>query len=64
MQTGTILAASPWALGLEEKLMPQYLKELGYSTHAIGKVNTCENCLHTIIQTRLLFFGFSEFVCF
>ncbi|XP_057307956.1 arylsulfatase J-like isoform X1 [Hydractinia symbiolongicarpus] len=37
MQSGTISAANPWGLGLEEKLLPQYLKEIGYKTHAIGK---------------------------
>jgi arylsulfatase A-like enzyme len=32
-----IVANEPWGLGLEEKLLPEYLKELDYSTHAIGK---------------------------
>ena len=39
MQSGTIDPASPWGLSLKEKLLPQYLKELGYKTHAIGKVS-------------------------
>lgn len=38
MQSGTIDSASPWGLSLKEKLLPQYLKEIGYKTHAIGKV--------------------------
>ena len=38
MQSGTIDAASPWGLSLKEKLLPQYLKEQGYKTHAVGKV--------------------------
>ena len=39
MQSGTIDSASPWGLSLKEKLLPQYLKEMGYETHAIGKVS-------------------------
>ena len=38
MQNGVILAAQPYGLGLNETLMPQYLKELGYATHGVGKV--------------------------
>ena len=38
MQDGVILAAQPYGLGLNETLMPQYLKELGYTTHGVGKV--------------------------
>lgn len=37
MQHDVILENAPWGLGLDEKLMPQYLREAGYSTHAIGK---------------------------
>ena len=38
MQNGVILAAQPYGLGLNETLMPQYFKELGYATHGVGKV--------------------------
>ena len=38
MQHGVIMAGQPFGLSLDEKLLPQYLKELGYSTHAVGKV--------------------------
>jgi len=38
MQSGVIYAAQPYGLGLNETLMPQYLKELGYATHGVGKV--------------------------
>jgi arylsulfatase B len=37
MQHYVILAEEPWGLGLNEKLLPEYLKEEGYATHAIGK---------------------------
>ena len=56
MQSGTIDSASPWGLSLKEKLLPQYLKEIGYKTHAIGKVmlvhriifndQNTEKCVH------------------
>ena len=39
MQSGTIYAANAWGIGLEEKFLPEYLKEYGYKTHAIGKVS-------------------------
>ena len=55
MQNGVILAAQPYGLGLNETLMPQYLKELGYATHGVGKVQQ----LH-VIKFRIFFFIFSE----
>ena len=38
MQHAVILASQPFGIGLNETLLPQYLKELGYATHAVGKV--------------------------
>ena len=38
MQHSVIMGGEPFGLGLEEKLLPQFLKELGYATHAVGKV--------------------------
>jgi len=40
MQHGVIMAGQPFGVSLEEKLLPQYLKEMGYATHAVGKVWT------------------------
>lgn len=37
LQRYVITNNGPWGLGLEEKLLPQYLKQAGYSTHLIGK---------------------------
>ena len=38
MQQSLIFAALPYGVGLDEVFLPQYLKEQGYQTHAIGKV--------------------------
>lgn len=38
MQHSVIQASQPYGLGLNETLLPQYLKKLGYATHAVGKV--------------------------
>ncbi|CAH1390068.1 unnamed protein product [Nezara viridula] len=37
MQGFPILAAEPNGLPLEYKILPEYLQELGYRTHAVGK---------------------------
>lgn len=37
LQGFPIIAGVPLALPLNEKILPQYLKDLGYSTHLVGK---------------------------
>ncbi|KAF4519333.1 hypothetical protein B566_EDAN008255 [Ephemera danica] len=37
MQHFVIFATEPWGLDLNEKLLPEYLKEQGYATHIVGK---------------------------
>lgn len=37
MQHYVIMNEEPWGLGLNEKLLPEYLKEVNYATHIIGK---------------------------
>lgn len=37
MQNYVIVSDQPFGLGLNEKLMPEYLKEAGYETHIVGK---------------------------
>ncbi|KAJ8306790.1 hypothetical protein KUTeg_014874 [Tegillarca granosa] len=38
LQHGVILGAEPYGLPLNETIMPQYLKTLGYRTHMVGKL--------------------------
>ena len=37
MQSSVIFGPERWGLGLNETLLPQYLKKQGYKTHAVGK---------------------------
>ena len=37
MQHHVIRSDEPWGVGLEEKFLPQYLKDCGYQTHIVGK---------------------------
>jgi arylsulfatase B len=37
MQHSVIFANEPWGLPLQEKLLPQYLQELGYVNRMVGK---------------------------
>ena len=37
MQTSTVFAPNAWGLSPSEVLLPQYLKQQGYKTHAVGK---------------------------
>uniref|UniRef100_A0ABM0N0W6 Arylsulfatase B-like n=1 Tax=Saccoglossus kowalevskii TaxID=10224 RepID=A0ABM0N0W6_SACKO len=37
LQDGVIVASHPYGLPLNETIMPQYLKPLGYDTHIVGK---------------------------
>jgi arylsulfatase B len=37
MQHQVIYGFEPYGLGLNERLLPEYLKDEGYSTHLVGK---------------------------
>lgn len=37
MQNDVIGHSEPFALGMSDKLLPQYLKDAGYATHMVGK---------------------------
>ena len=51
LQRSVIVGAEPYGLGLDEKIMPEYLKELGYRTHIVGKVTyKCSIVLRNISE--------------
>ena len=35
---GVIKPEEPYGVSLDEKMLPQYLQEMGYATHIVGKV--------------------------
>lgn len=37
LQRYVIANEEPWGMGLDEKLLPQYLQEVGYKTYLVGK---------------------------
>ena len=37
MQSGVLVGAAPYALPLKFKLAPEYLNDLGYDSHMVGK---------------------------
>ena len=41
MQRGAVERFQPDGLNTSLKILPEYLKEAGYSTHAVGKVHPC-----------------------
>ena len=43
MQRGAVERFQPDGLNTSLKILPEYLKEAGYSTHAVGKVHPCLN---------------------
>ena len=57
LQHLVIGAGEPWGLPLKEKLLPQYLKEQGYSTHAVGKWHMGSHCWGATPVSR----GFDSF---
>ena len=44
LQHFVIEADQPYGLSLNETILPQYLKELNYETHIVGKVEIREKC--------------------
>ncbi|CAG0920961.1 unnamed protein product [Notodromas monacha] len=44
MQSYVIVNGEPWGLGLEEKVLPEYLRDLGYQTRAVGKWHLGFHC--------------------
>ena len=50
IQHFVIFAAQPYGLPLKEITTAQYLKSLGYQTHAVGKVRKCTAYLSNLID--------------
>ena len=56
MQQGTIFSTMKYGLGLNETLLPQYLKQRGYGTYIIGKVEIFPAQLFLIICSQIASF--------
>ena len=50
MQRGNISPFRPYGLPTDIKILPQYLKEKGYSTHLIGKIVLVTGGNHIMIM--------------
>lgn len=67
VQHGVLHNKQPTGLPWEEKILPQYLQELGYKTHAVGKVLTDASscCFYVLTQlemtSNIKYFWFSKF---
>jgi len=48
MQNGVIMAGQPFGVSLKTKLLPNYMKELGYRTHMVGKVSSAVTMSHDL----------------
>jgi len=57
LQRDVIVGPEPYGLGTNETILPQYLKDLGYVTHAVGKVCVTSQ-LHALFS--LLFFTITD----
>ena len=56
LQHGVVLRAEPYGLGLNETLVSQYLKGMGYATHAVGKVSANASMLVQYNSINSLFY--------
>ena len=45
LQHSVIFSSEKYGLPLTEKIMPQYMQELGYRTHIVGKVPYIYCCM-------------------
>ena len=49
LQDSVIYSAQPYGLPLNETILPQYLKQLGYATRIVGKVRGFVSFKHALL---------------
>jgi len=49
---GVIRPEEPYGVSLDEKILPQYMQEMGYATHIVGKVVMYEFFLDVFLYEK------------
>lgn len=51
LQHSVIVGSEPYGLGLNETIMPQYFKQLGYATRMVGKVRSHKKLIKSVLTS-------------